>query len=150
MARQLSADHFCHIGADIIADADGTPWLIEANCPPNLYAYTNDPDHPDEKAITPLIRAMLSDLVRLFVLPVVTNGVVPAVSPAPRSSTGTLSALIRQHNNLQRLHRLLMLRILCAHAHRKQANGSTCPRCAQKMETAMRFLGNRAHGRPWR
>ena len=79
MAKQLSADHFCHIGADIIADEDGTPWLIEANCPPNLYAYTNEPDHPDEKAITPLIRAMLSDLMRLFVLPVVTKGTIPAV-----------------------------------------------------------------------
>ena len=80
MTRQLNSNHFCHIGADIIADENGTPWLIEANCPPNLYAYTNDPDHPDEKAITPLIRMMLSDLMRLFVLPVVTNGTVPAVS----------------------------------------------------------------------
>ncbi len=97
MARQLSANHFCHIGADIIADADGTPWLIEANCPPNLYAYTNDPDHPDEKAITPLIRAMLSDLVRLFVLPVVTNAAVPAVSTALCSSLCTLSTRIWQH-----------------------------------------------------
>ena len=45
MANQLNRNHFCHIGADIIADEDGTPWLIEANCPPNLFAYTNDPDH---------------------------------------------------------------------------------------------------------
>ena len=48
---------------DVIADEDGRAWLIEANCPPNLFAYTNEPDHPDEKAITPLIRAMLTDLI---------------------------------------------------------------------------------------
>ena len=41
---------------DVIADQEGRAWLIEANCPPNLFAYTNEPDHPDEKAITPLIR----------------------------------------------------------------------------------------------
>ena len=29
MARQLSADHFHHLGADVILDAAGTPWLIE-------------------------------------------------------------------------------------------------------------------------
>lgn len=86
MAKQFDANHFCHIGADIIADENEVPWLIEANCPPNLYAYTNDPDHPDEKAITPLIRAMLSDLVRLFVLPVVTNGSVTAVRTILSSS----------------------------------------------------------------
>ena len=48
---------------DVIADEEGRAWLIEANCPPNLFAYTNEPDHPDEKAITPLIRAMLTDLI---------------------------------------------------------------------------------------
>ena len=86
MANQLNRNHFCHIGADIIADEDGTPWLIEANCPPNLFAYTNDPDHPDEKAITPLIRAMLSDLMQLFVLPVVSSGSTAVVRLSHRCS----------------------------------------------------------------
>ena len=34
-----------------------------------MYAYTNDPDHPDERAIMPLCVAQITDLIAGFVLP---------------------------------------------------------------------------------
>ena len=74
MAQQHRTADFCHMGVDILADEDETAWLIEANCPPNLFAYTNEPDHPDEVAIRPLIKAMLRDLLTGFVLPAATEG----------------------------------------------------------------------------
>ena len=36
----MSADHFCHIGADFLPDAEGGCWLLESNCPPCMGSQT--------------------------------------------------------------------------------------------------------------
>jgi hypothetical protein len=39
MHHQSRASNIAHIGFDIIADQNDGVWLIEANCPPNMFAY---------------------------------------------------------------------------------------------------------------
>ena len=68
MRRQLSASHFQHMGCDIIIDADGTPWLIEINAPPNMFSYTLDPEHPAELETHAMVKPQTHDLIANFVL----------------------------------------------------------------------------------
>jgi hypothetical protein len=69
LARQLGAHHFHHLGADVILDAAGTPWLIEVNAPPNMFCYTNDPTNVNERTMAPVVIAQMHDLITRFVLP---------------------------------------------------------------------------------
>ena len=68
MRRQLSANHFQHMGCDIIIDEDGTPWLIEINAPPNMFSYTLDPEHPAELETHAMVKPQTHDLIAKFVL----------------------------------------------------------------------------------